>query len=489
MEVMRKKHPNLIIVMPDELRQQTVGATKTDPVITPNIDAFANESLTLANTLSNCPICSPARAMLFTGKYPVSNGVVDNCYSKVADYGIELKEDEVCFSDVLSVAGYSQGYIGKYHLDLPKEEDAKYTEGWRGDPAKGGTLWDAFTPPGKRRHGFDFWYSYGCCDDHFSPHYWKNNASIEERVNVEGWSVEHETDVAINYIKNINDEYRDNDKPFFLMVAHNPPHMPFDLVPKKYKELYKNKSTEELLLRPDADKISIAVRSVANYFAAISGIDENFGRLLQVLKEEGLEEDTIVVFMSDHGELMGSHGRMGKNSWQDEALLIPFILRWKNRVKARQDNLLFNMPDIMPSLLGLMGLGGRVPKDVEGVDRSELLMGGEGRRPKSAYYLTAQPLFPEERRGIKTLHHTFVVIRDKKTGGVRVVLHDNIADSYQLKNIVDDEPLLVKKYKQELVKWLVQTNDPWIADNGLEAEFSCNLWDRVMIFFSTVIGR
>ena len=124
--------PNLIIVMPDELRQQAVGLDKTDPVITPNLDAFAAESLTLTNALSNCPICSPARAMLLTGKYPISNGVTDNCYSKTTEFGVELNEDEITLSDVLHDAGYSQGYIGKYHLDSPKEEDAEFTEGWRG---------------------------------------------------------------------------------------------------------------------------------------------------------------------------------------------------------------------------------------------------------------------------------------------------------------------------------------------------------------------
>ena len=470
--------------MPDELRQQAVGMTKTDPVITPNIDTFAKESLTLSNTLSNCPICSPARAMLFSGKYPISNGVVDNCYSRVIDYSIELKEDERCLSDVLKDVGYSQGYIGKYHLDLPKEEEAKYTEGWRGDPENGGTLWDAYTPPGARRHGFDFWYSYGCCDNHLTPHYWKNEAKVDEKINVEGWSVEHETNVAIDYIKNTNDEYRDNDKPFFLMLAHNPPHMPFQLVPEKYKALYANKSTEELLLRPDADKTSEAVTNAANYFAAISGIDENFGRLLNTLKEEKLEEDTVVIFMSDHGELMGSHGRMGKNAWQDEALLIPFIMRWKNTIAPRQDNLLFNMPDIMPTLLGLMGLEKKLPRDLEGVNRSDILQGNKGKRPSSGYYLTAQPFFEEERRGIKTLTHTFVTIKDRETGRISYVLHNNIDDPFQLINIADNEPQLVKKYKRELVKWLDKTNDPWIIKNRLQTEFESSKFTKVLDFFS-----
>lgn len=481
---MKKKHPNLIIVMPDELRQQAVGFTKTDPVITPNIDKFASDSLTLTNALSNCPICSPARAMLFSGKYPISNGVIDNCYSKTIEFEIELNEDEVCLSDILSDSGYSLGYLGKYHLDLPKAEDADFTEGWRGDPENGGTLWDAYTPPGKRRHGFDFWYSYGCCDNHLSPHYWLNDAKVNERTDVSAWSVEHETDVAIDYIRNTDNKYRDEKKPFFLMVSHNPPHMPFDAVPDQYKNVYKGKSLGELLNRPDAKLDKHAASDIANYFAAITGIDENFGRLLDVLKTEELDENTIVIFMSDHGEMLGSHGRMGKNSWYDEALLIPFILRWKDKIKPRQDDLLFNMADIFPTILGLIGLSEKIPEVVEGNDRSAILLGGKVKRPESGYYLTAQPFFPEERRGIKTLTHTFVMIRDKNSGEVRTVLHDNVNDQFQLVNIANDEPELVSKYKKELVVWLQKTNDPWLEDNGLQSEFKKTFRQKLLSLFN-----
>lgn len=447
--------------MPDELRQQAVGLTKSDPVETPNIDAFAAESLTLTNTLSNCPICSPARAMLLTGKYPVSNGVVDNCYSKMAEFKIELKESERCLSDILHDEGYSQGYIGKYHLDLPREEDAPYTEGWRGDPDKGGTLWDAYTPPGARRHGFDFWYSYGCCDQHFTPHYWQGDAKVDERTDIKAWSVEHETDMAINYIQNKGNAYRKDGKPFSLFVSHNPPHMPFHEVPEKYKRIYKGKSPDFLLNRPGIS-LPRALNSAADYFAAITGIDDNFSRILKTLKQENLEENTIVIFMSDHGEMLGSHGRMGKNSWYDEALLIPFILRWKGKIMPRKDDLLFNMPDVMPTLLGLMGLSDKIPQNVEGSDRSQILLGRKEARPSSGFYLTAQPLFPEERRGIKTLKHTFVVIRERETGKFSFVLHDNEKDPYKLENISDNEPKLVEEYTKELAKWLFKTNDPWV---------------------------
>lgn len=469
---MKHKLPNIIIVMADELRQQSVGMTKEEQVITPNIDFFSKNSLTLSHALSNCPICSPARAMLFTGKYPLSNGVIDNCYSKLIAHDVELRASERCLSDVLQEEGYSQGYIGKYHLDLPKVEDIQYTEGWRGDPKRGGTLWDAYTPLGERRHGFDFWYSYGCCDSHLSPHYWKNDALISERIDVDMWSVEHETNVAIDYIVNVDNDYRDSKKPFFLMVSFNPPHMPFDEVPDKYKELYKGQSAEKLLTRPGAKENKEALSSVANYFSAITGVDENFGRILNILEQEKIEDDTIVIFMSDHGELMGSHERMGKNSWQNEALLIPFILRWNGRVTPRVDNLIFNMPDLMPTILGLLGLSCKIPNDVEGVDYSSTFLGKATKRPRSGYYLTAQPFFHEERRGIKTHLYTFVVVINKKSQQITYVLHDDLVDKYQQENIASIEYEIVAKCKYELIIWLKHTNDPWLSNKKIMKELS-----------------
>jgi uncharacterized sulfatase len=187
-----KSPPNVVFVFPDQFRQQAIGFMQQDPVITPNLDRFASESLVLTHAVSNYPVCSPYRAMLFTGKYPFSTGVIGNCYSGTIPYGVQLRASERCFSDVLHDVGYSLGYIGKFHLDLPREEDIPFTEGWRGQPGAG-SFWDAYTPPGPRRHGFDFWHSYGCCDQHLTPHYWHNDAKVDERTDIEGWSVQHET--------------------------------------------------------------------------------------------------------------------------------------------------------------------------------------------------------------------------------------------------------------------------------------------------------
>ncbi|MFN2203879.1 MAG: sulfatase [Caldilineaceae bacterium] len=460
---MTTQHPNLIYVFPDELRQQAVGFMDGDPVCTPNLDGFAAESLVLTRAVSTCPICSPYRAMLFTGKYPLANRVVTNVYSGTIPYGIELADEERCFTDVLHDAGYHQGYIGKLHLHLPKEEDLPYTEGWRVGP-DAGTFWDSYTPPGPGRHSVDFWYSYGCCDQHLTPHYWTGDAPIDQRIDVHGWSVKHETDVAIDYIRNVDGAVRDADKPFALFISHNPPHMPFHEVPPKYLETYADEDAAHLLNRPNVELKGDCARapgSVKEYFAAITGIDEQFARILATLDEEGLTEDTIVIFTSDHGEMMGSHGLMGKDVWYDESLLVPFSIRWPNRISPGRDDLLLSTPDIMPTLLGLMELAGDIPREVQGSNYAPAILGQPCDRPASAFYFYSAPQFPDkpDRRGVRTHRYTFVIIRHEE--GDQLILHDNVQDPYQLENIAAHNPDVVEMLVQELNGWLHKTGDPW----------------------------
>lgn len=457
------KKPNLLYVFPDEFRQQAMGFMCKDPVYTPNLDKLASQGQVLVNAVSNHPLCSPYRAMLMTGKYPISNGVLANCNTLNNEYGIYLKDTERCFSDVLHESGYHVGYVGKWHLD-PPEEPFEYLEPRRA----GGLVWDAYNIPGPRRHSFDFWYSYGCCDKHFTPHYWRNNARIEERLDVNEWSVQHEADVVIDYINNPNEVYREPDKPFAIFWAPNPPHMPFEEVPEEYQRLYENKSVEELLKRGNVDlsikdgKTATAVKQVKNYFAAVTGVDEQFGRVLKCLEENGLDNDTIVIFTSDHGEMMGSHNRMEKSVWYDEAFLVPFIIRWNEVIQPGYNDLHLGVPDIMPTVLGLMDLEGNVPHGVEGRDYSGVFTGKHFNRPNSAFYIS--PSKEESMlgsRGVRTDQYTFVI--SKEQDGSKYYLFDNKNDPYQLKNIAAENLPLVSKLKKELYVWLNQTNDPWVT--------------------------
>jgi len=176
--------PNLLFVFADQYRKQAVGFMNEDPVVTPNFDKLAEEGIAFTNAVSTCPICSPFRAMLMTGRFPMSTGMTSNC---MPGTNLEMNEHEVCIGDILKANGYTTGYIGKWHLEVPSLNNSE-------KPVDGATdAWDGWTPPGPRRHGFDFRYAYNCNGKHFDPNYWKNSP---ERIDIDQWSVAHETKMA-----------------------------------------------------------------------------------------------------------------------------------------------------------------------------------------------------------------------------------------------------------------------------------------------------
>lgn len=463
------RKPNLIYIFADQWRRQAVGFMKEEPVITPNIDRFAEESLVFDNCISSFPLCSPHRASLLTGKYPLSTGMFTNC--KIG-CDVRLKEEEICIGDVIRNAGYDTAYIGKWHLDLPEMNLSD-------EPVSGARGWDAYTEPGPKRHGFDYWYSYGTFDEHLKPHYWKDTP---EMIKVNQWSVEHETDMALEYIRN-----HDNSKPFTLFLSWNPPHSPYDQVPEKYRKIYEGK---ELKLRenfsleksvvgvgdPFEGDFEKAKENILNYYAAISGIDENFGRILEELKKLELEENTIVVLSSDHGDMMVSHGLTSKNIWFEESIGVPFIIRYPNKFKRGNTDALFASADIMPTLLSAMGLD--IPNTVEGIDLSRLLKGENVREQNSVYICScpgSEVLLkkyrksghkPEEYgwRGIRTKRYTYVVNKGyvPEENKLERYLYDNYKDPYQknptMINAIEENSV-AKELENDLKEWLERLKD------------------------------
>ncbi len=462
--------PNIVYVVPDEFRQSSMGFLGRDPVITPNIDRFAQEGLVLENAVSSFPVCSPYRGQLFTGLYPYSNGVIGNCNTSTAAFGVNLPRNRTCLSDIFSEAGYDCGYIGKWHLEAPDPADYPYLEPMRED----GKVWDAYTAP-EHRHGFNFWHSYGCNDQHFAPHYWHNEAKAEEVQYPHEWSPIHEADVAVEYIENASGTLRDNSKPFMLFWAPNPPHMPFDQVPQKYKDLYNDQSADTLLTSPNklqnpipeeipeearkkADGYRrIAQNNVQNYFAAVSGIDEQFGRILDAIDRAGLKENTIVIFTSDHGEMMGSHSLMYKGLWYDECYKVPFIIRYPGKITAGAQDFFLNPPDIMPTLLDLCGMGDKIPNDLEGHSMAAALLGGDASNGEEGYYINCGV----NARGLRTKDYAFAVVRNRHEKE-RYVLYDMQKDPYQMCNIADQNPELVQQLRGRLQIWLEKTHDIWL---------------------------
>ena len=457
------RHPNLVIVMPDQMRGQALGFMNEDPVITPNLDRLAHQGLVLTEAVVNYPVCSPMRAMFMTGQYPHANGVLSNCNSLSAPHGYELRQSARTWSDVLADKGYSLGYIGKWHLDSPHEP---YVESSNNTPEM---AWNEWCPP-ERRHRFDFWYAYGTYDQHLKPMYWAGETRREEAFYVDEWGPKHEADLAIDYIRNRDGALRDPNKPFALMVSMNPPHMPYDLVPEKYVDRYEGKTFRDLLVRPNVDyegdsKMSELARNhTKNYFAMITGVDEQFGRIVEALEAEGLSEDTIVLFTSDHGNCLGTHGQVSKNNHYEESMRVPFLIRWPGRIPSRRDGLLISTPDLFPTLLDLMGFGDDIPGEVEGQSFASLFLGGEGNRPTSQLYVWVPVGLPAHgRRGVRTERYT-LVINKMPDEPVEVLLHDNVVDPYQLENVADELPEVVERLTEdELMSWLEKTRDPWLG--------------------------
>jgi len=456
----KQKPPNLIFVFPDQMRGQALGFLGEEPVITPNLDRFSKESVVFTNAVSNYPVCSPYRGMLMTGQYPHTNGVLINCNSRSAPYGIELKQTSNCWSDVLKSKGYNLGYIGKWHLEAPFKP---YIDCYNN---KGEVKWNEWTKP-DRRHGFDYWYAYNTYDRHMNPMYWDTYAYRSQPHYENQWGPEHETDKAIKYIKNEDGQYRNSDKPFTLVVSMNPPHMPYNQLPQKYVDMYQKFETEELCDRANIPAVGTKWgdyyrKHIKNYFAMITGVDEQFGRILNALKVNKLEENTIVIFTSDHGNCLGIHDQISKNNHLEESMRIPFLIRWPGNIKPQHDDLLFSVPDIYPTLLDLMGYKNDIPEEVEGKSYAKLFCTGNGERPTSQLYLwvpLGQPSFG--RRGVRTHQYT-LMISNMSDQPLNIVLSDREEDPFQINNFADDLPQIVSQLiKDELRPWLEKTKDPW----------------------------
>ncbi|MGI8418620.1 MAG: sulfatase family protein [Nakamurella sp.] len=453
--------PNLLVVLADQFRASALGCLGQDPTVTPELDRLAAGGRVLTQAVSTHPVCSPARAMMMTGQYPWTNGVPVNVNSETAVAGVGLRPDARCWSDVLAAADYRLGYIGKWHLTAPTPADEQYGEGRRHD----GKVWDAWTPP-DQRHGFAFWHSHGCCDRHLEPHYWTTEAPRERPLQVQQWSAEHETDVAIEFLRGDPGAEAQDTQPFALMVSYNPPHQPFDEVPAEYLPRYAELSAGELLRRPNVNTDSESGRGAATiarlYFAAVTAVDDQVGRLLGELDRLGLADDTVVVFTSDHGMQLGSHDLMYKDVPYEESVRVPFLVRWPDRIVPGLDDLLLGSVDVAPTLLGLLDLGDQIPAEMVGVDCSGALLNvTDALRPDGALYLG-----PPNRegdpdvRGLRTSTHKLVVAYTPGSDlGMR--LFDLRADPYELHEIANEQSDVRQQLLLALGVHLAQIGDPW----------------------------
>ena len=391
--------PNLLFVFADQWRAQATGYAGDPNVRTPHLDALAARSVNFVNAVSTCPVCSPYRATLLTGQYPHTHGVFLN--------DVCLPHDAVSFADALNEAGYDTAYIGKWHLDGHGRSN--------------------FIPP-ERRQGFRFWRAMECTHDYNNSGYY---ADMDSKLTWEGYDAIAQTREAVRYLK---DER--TDKPFALFLSWGPPHNPYETAPNDFRRLY---NPESLQLRPNVPEAAApaARRDLAGYYAHCSALDNCMGRLRAALHDLDLEKNTLLVFTSDHGDMLGSQGEQRKQRPWDESIRVPLLLHcpalWGTDGKTLQHPM--STPDLIPTLLALCGI--TPPASVQGNNLSQYVLGGPPPADDAALIACYSP-FGEwtrekggrEYRGLRTARHTYV----RALGGPWL-LFDNEADPYQRENL------------------------------------------------------
>ncbi len=472
------KKPNILIVTGDQWRRDSLGFMRREPVYTPNFDAFARESAVCSRAYSCSPLCTPARAAILTGRHPWG---IDMMYN-----WLRVPVDEPCISSTAAESGYDTALIGKWHLDDHEPDDPH------------GDMWNCMTPPGPRRMGFRYWYSYGCVHDHWRLSYLDTDGKLFES---RGWQLDHETDRAVEYIRN-REGLRPPDKPWLMWLSWSPPHNGPPgpehseddprlkdkytyFAPREFENLYTDISVPA---HPDFEAGKY-LRQAPGYYGCISSMDWNFGRIMNCLREEGVEKDTIVLLSADHGEMLGRHGRWMKDIWYEESIGVPFIIRWPEKISpGTRDGFVVNSPDIMPTLLGLAGL--QCPAGRDGADLSSTLRGEGGPSPDRAYlsFCTGAPPphktrydFPVEKgrywRGIRTMRYTYACV-DQRPESIYYnpedkyafpehatrVLFDNEKDPQQINPIFPGEACddIIEELHSDLKRWLESVGDPFL---------------------------
>lgn len=483
--------PNFVIVFPDQMRAQAMGFMGIEPmVMTPRLDAFAKESHVFTQAVSNYPVCSPFRAMLMTGAWPHANTVITNCRANPSNPAFtpcELPKAMTCWSDVLHAGGYSTGYIGKWHLDAPHKPFIPTSNN------NGPVKWNEWCPP-DRRHGFDYWYAYGTYDNHLRPMYWDTRAPRDGFNYVDQWGPEHEADKAIAYISNACGTLRDPEKPFALVVSMNPPHTGYELVPQRYLNLYKDKPLADFLHSPAIPPEETPMgknyrRHIKQYYAAVTGVDEQFGRILDALKAKGIADSTAVFFFSDHGDCLGMHGMITKNNPYEESMRIPMLIRWPGKIKPALDPALINAVDLCPTILGLAGFAAHMPAQVKGRDLAAYLLSGSGPGPRDAQPyqffsgggvvenampggvpLAEAPMskpIPRSgfygRRGVRNARYTAIFSKVTPEAPFEAHLFDRETDPHQLRNAAAEHPEVVVACRKKLKTLLEEMQDPFAA--------------------------
>lgn len=345
--------PNFLLIFTDDHGYGDVSTYHDSDVRTPHIDRLAAEGMLFTAMRANCTVCSPSRAALLTGRYPDRVGVPGVIRTRPEDSWGYFDPAVPTLADELKQAGYHTAIVGKWHLGLespntPNERGFDFFHGFLGD------MMDSYTS--HLRHG---------------QNYMRRNAEV---IEPEGHATDLFSDWACDYLR---DRAGRPDQPFFLYLAYNAPHFPIE-------------PPEDWLARVRERAPRLDPKRALNV-AFVEHLDDGIGRVLDVLRETGLDRQTLVAFTSDNGGSLphaqnNDPWRDGKQSHYDGGLRVPFIVRWPGRISpgSRCDYAGLNF-DLFPTFLELAGRPAAA--DLDAVSLVPVFSGQAGPGPRELYFV------------------------------------------------------------------------------------------------------
>lgn len=461
-----QKQPHIILIMTDQQRADAMGCMDNPAVISPNLDSLASHGTLFTNGFSSCPSSTPARAGLLTGMNPWHHGLLG--YGKVApDYRYEMPQ-------MLKDAGYYTFGIGKMHWHPQRSrhgfdgtlldesgriEDIGFASDYR--------QWFQLQAPGKDPDATGIgWNDHGAAD-----------YALPEKLHPTYWTGE----MACEMIRN----YDTASAPLFLKVSFARPHSPYD-APKRFVDMYGDVEIPAPVIGDwcgrysglkDPEKVAsdapyanfgdeYAINSRRHYYANITFIDEQVGRIIGTLKEKGMYDDALIIFVSDHGDMMGDHYHWRKTYPYQGSVHVPYIVKWNasaNITPGIVDNPV-ELRDVLPTMLEIAGV--EVPGEMDGSSLVKLARGDKDdwRRYIDLEHATC---YSDDNYWCGLTDGKIKYVWRFRTGEEE--LFDLVKDPYELHNLAGDAGYAsqIQGLRDAMVEHLSERGEEFVKDGKL----------------------
>ncbi len=435
--------PNIVFYFSDQQRADTCGCYGQELDITPALDALADQGIRFENAFTPQPVCGPCRAIFQTGLYATTSGCFRN--------NIALPADVPTLGEYFTEKGYETAYVGKWHLASEGDLESKPTVDYHRKAV-----------PLERRGGYrGFWRAADVLEftsDGYGGYVFDENM---EKRSFQGYRTDCITDFALEFL-----DTRNREKPFFLTVSHIEPHHQNDAGhyqgPPGSKERFRDCALPEDLQALAGDSLE----EYPDYLGACEKIDWNLGRLIQKLKDQGIYEDTVILFTSDHGSHFRTRNRDGhlhgyddyKRTGHDAALRVPLVIRGGRYLGGQVVDDLVSTGSIPRTLMAVAGIKEKSP--MIGEDLIDVVQ-GQGQRDNAVF---AQISESRVGRVVRTADYTYAVYAPDKQGGLHKdsdvyaddYMYDLRKDPGQLTNIVDHPDYAEAKeaLREKLLNWI-----------------------------------